>query len=224
MRRRPSEELLDSDMGSPAEVARSLQDLQFLNRYFGGVSTSRYLVKSACRGAEQPQFTLLDVAAGAGYVVDAVSTDLKRDGVDIQSIVLDRSTTHMPKAKARVAADAFALPFADDSFDFVHSCLFVHHLSPENVKAFLQEALRCARRAVLINDLIRSPIALGVALAGRAIYRSRLTRNDAPASVRQAFTGEELRSLLNVGRRRIQISKHFFYRMGVIVWKESASQ
>ena len=39
MRRTVTPELLDSDSGTPAEVAASLADLNFINRWFGGIAT-----------------------------------------------------------------------------------------------------------------------------------------------------------------------------------------
>ena len=106
------------------------------------------------------------------------------------------------------------LPFPDKSFDLVGCNLFIHHLGPEEVKAFAREALRVSRIALVINDLVRNPIHLALAYAGFPLYRSRLTRNDAPASVRQAYRPAELRELLQPLARQIDVSRHYLYRMG----------
>jgi ubiquinone/menaquinone biosynthesis C-methylase UbiE len=120
----------------------------------------------------------------------------------------------------KVAGDALALPFPDGSFDLISCCLFAHHLSPAELAVFVKEALRCARVALLINDLVRDPVHLAAAYAGRLIYRSRLTRNDAPASVRQAYTMQEMRDMLErSGAVRTEIERNYFYRMGAIAWK-----
>jgi hypothetical protein len=38
--------------------------------------------------------------------------------------------------------------------------------------------------------------------------------------VRQSYTPEEMRKMLqNVGATHIEITRHYFYRMGAIVWK-----
>ena len=91
-----------------------------------------------------------------------------------------------------MVGDAVALPFSNGSFDVVSCCLFAHHLSPPDLVSFAREASRVARTAVLINDLIRDPLHLALVYAGLPLYRSRLTRNDAPASVRQAYTVSEM--------------------------------
>jgi hypothetical protein len=57
-------------------------------------------------------------------------------------------------------------------------------------------------------------------LAGRAIYRSRLTRHDAPVSVRRAYTVDEMRGLLRqTTAAHADIDTFFLFRMGVIAWK-----
>jgi hypothetical protein len=74
---------------------------------------------------------------------------------------------------------------------------------------------------VLINDLIRHPLHLAMVYAGFVFYRSRLTRHDAPASVRRSYTTGEMRDLLaSTPAARVELSRHYLFRMGVIAWKE----
>jgi hypothetical protein len=75
---------------------------------------------------------------------------------------------------------------------------------------------------VLINDLIRHWLHLTLAFAGVPFYRSRITRHDAPASVKQAYTTEEIRELLlQSGSASVEIQTYYFFRMGVIAWKNA---
>jgi ubiquinone/menaquinone biosynthesis C-methylase UbiE len=223
MRRVPSRELLDDDLGTPLEIQDSLADLRFLNRRFGGIATTTRMVKRVAQASGQRCFSMLDVAAGTGEMPRFVRECVQRRGIDLRLTMLDRRATHLTHlgdGENHVVGDALALPFCEDSFDLITCCLFVHHLSPEEVKLFVDEALRCARVAVLINDLIRHPLHLAMACAGRLIYRSRITCNDAPASVRQAYTTREIREILERnGVAGMEITSHYFYRMGVIVWK-----
>ena len=222
MRRRPTLELLDSDSGTPEEVAQSLLDLRWFNRWFGGLSTSRSLIESVSRATGQKAFTILEVASGEGFVPQALQTRFEGSGVRLKVTLLDRVLTHLPKngSMPKLAGDAFHLPFRDSSFDLVSSSLFVHHLAPQEAIAFAEEALRVCRVAVLVHDLIRHPLHLALAYAGTPLYRSRITRNDAPASVRQAYTVEEMRSFFQSARAaRVEIERHFLFRMGVIAWK-----
>src|SRR5581483_6705695 len=143
--------------------------------------------------------SLLELAAGTGFVPLQAARDLRDEGINLDVTLLDRATTHLPQngSANKIAGDALSTPFADSSFDLVCCSLFVHHLLPEAVVQFAREALRICRVAVLVNDLVRHPLHLALAYAGAPLYRSRLTRNDAPASVKQAYTTKEMASFLS---------------------------
>jgi ubiquinone/menaquinone biosynthesis C-methylase UbiE len=113
-----------------------------------------------------------------------------------------------------------SMPFSDSVFDLVSCSLFLHHLSPEEAVQFARESLRVCRVAVLVNDLVRHPLHLALAYAGVPIYRSRITRNDAPASVKQAYTIDEMTEFFRTGgAAQVEAHRHFLFRMGVIAWK-----
>ena len=219
MKRQPSLELLDSDAGTEREISGNLRDLEMFNRWFGGVPGTERLVRRALSGWDRKDFSLLEVAAGTGYLPLKVRERLS-PRVNLQVTLLDRSRRHLNGHARAVTADALALPFPDRSFDLVSCNLFVHHLAPPEVQQFAREALRVSRIAFLINDLVRDALHLALAYAGFPLYRSRITRNDAPASVRQAYTPGELLALLQpLGAARLHSSRHYLYRMGIIGWK-----
>lgn len=220
MKRITTSELLDTDKGTPTEVASSLRDLDRINRWFGGIRATEHLVEHVARAIHQPSFSLLEVAAGSGCVLRTASARLRDRGLSLQVTSLDRVPAHMDRGGRAVGGDAVALPFRNDSFDVVSCNLFAHHLSPEELVCFVAEGVRVSRFAVLINDLVRHPLHLALVYAGMPLYRSRLTRYDAPASVRQAYTAEEMRTLLaGSTAARVEIHRHYLFRMGVIVWK-----
>lgn len=218
MQRRPSLELLDTDAGTPREVAASLRDLQMFNQFFGGTRTALALIRRVAAATQSRGLSLLEVAAGSGYVPHRLREDVA-PSLDLKITLLDRARTHLNGNGRAVAGDACSLPFADGAFDLVSCNLFAHHLMPHDLTRFACEALRVCRVALLINDLVRHPLHLALTYAGFPLYRSRITRNDAPASVRQAYTPDELMRLLEPVAARIEISRHYLFRMGVIAWK-----
>ncbi len=98
-----------------------------------------------------------------------------------------------------MVADALALPFQDGSFDVVSCSLFAHHLEPDDLSRFVNEALRVSRCAVLINDLIRHPLHVALVYAGFPLMRSYVSRVDGLASVRRAYVPDEVRQILSSG-------------------------
>jgi ubiquinone/menaquinone biosynthesis C-methylase UbiE len=221
MQRRPTAELLDDDLGTPAEIAQSLVDLRHINRWFGGTATTISMLERVAAQTGSTRLSLLEVASGAGDVPASARDQLRHRGVELSVTLLDRNPSHFNGNPAsHVAGDALLLPLADSSFDVVGCTLFAHHLSPEDLQKFVTEALRVCRQAVLINDLVRNPVHLGLVYLSLPLYRSRITHHDAPASVRQSYTLEEMRVMLRqTPAARVEIDSHFLFRMGVIAWK-----
>ena len=221
MRRQIIPELLDDDLGTPAEVAASLVDLRHINEWFGGARTTVTLLAQVAEASGSRELSLLEVGSGAGHVPTEARRRLRQQGRELRITLLDRMWSHLPTDGTQaVAGDALRLPFGEDAFDVVSCTLFAHHLEPVELRAFVGEALRVCRRAVLINDLIRSRMHLCLVYAGLPLFRSRLTWHDAPASVRRAYTCEEMAGILRgVPASEITVSRHYLYRMGVLVWK-----
>lgn len=215
-------ELLDDDLGSSEEVRDSLLDLRGINRNFGGFASFRHLIENVARRNQKNSLALLDVAGGAGDVVSHVSQELA-DRVHLRATILDRALSHMNGARenfTRVAGDALSLPFASGTFDVVSCNLFLHHLEPEQIAMFFNEALRVARLAVIASDIRRNRFHWIAAHAGKLNYRSRLTRHDAPVSIRRAYTIAEAREMAKDSKASsFLVEPHYFQRFGLILWK-----
>jgi hypothetical protein len=222
MQRVVTAEILDSPDCPPDQVAVSLRDLSRINRWFGGVSTTRCLIERVAASTGKKKICLLEVASGFGEVPKNAGQQLARKGITLDVTLLDRLHSHLLPGNHSVVADASTLPFGDGAFDLVSCSLFAHHLEAVELQRFAIEALRVSRHALLINDLIRHPLHLAAVYAGFAWMRCRVSRVDGVASVRRAYVPEEMRMMLSNGvrgARKVDISRHFLFRMGVIVWK-----
>jgi ubiquinone/menaquinone biosynthesis C-methylase UbiE len=217
-------ELLDSDAGTPQEVADSLDDLRMFNRWFGGARATTELLREVATRRGLKSISFLDVAGASGDIVMLASQALHRSGINLEAVLLDRAHTHLNGELPGVCGDALALPFPDSAFDVVGCALFLHHLEPEQIVAFANEALRVARHAFVVNDLVRNRLHWGFARLGSLIYKSRLTVHDSAASVCRAYTEDEMRSMLAQTRAaRVQIKRSYFFRMGAIAWKQPST-
>lgn len=226
MKRVVTQEILDSYTCPPREVEASLRDLSRINRWFGGVATTRKMIERVVAATGKKHFSLLEVAAGHGEVPKRAAQQLVQQGVTLDITLLDRDHSHLLPGNGSVVADALSLPFPNNSFDLVSSTLFAHHLEPADLKQFVSEALRVSRVAVLINDLIRHPLHLALVYAGWPLMRSHVSRVDGVASVRRAYVPQEVRQILasaslNGPAPLLEISPHYLFRMGVIVWKRA---
>ena len=220
MERINTQEILDSDACSAKETETSLRDLCRMNRWFGGVATTRGLIEQVANATGRKRFSMLEVASGFGEVPKIAARQLRNKGIALDVILLDRLRSHLIPGNHAVVADALELPFPDGAFDLVSSSLFAHHLEPAELSRFAGEGLRVSRCALLINDLIRHPVHLALVYAGFPLMRSRVSRRDGVASVRRAYEPREMREILSRGSaQNIEISTHYLFRMGVIAWK-----
>lgn len=222
LKRIPQHEVLDEDSLSPEAAVESLGDLRRVNRWFGGVNTTADLLRRAMLASGLRSATVLEVAAGDGYSIAHAAKRLKLEDLNIDPLCLDRRQVlaHAQCCERSVVGDALNLNFPSGSFDFVSCGLFIHHLAPAEVIAFVNSALKVARYAVLINDLRRSSLHLALVYLGFPIFRSPISRVDGVASVRQAYTPDELRDLITqTNASSTEIRSRYLFRMGVTAWK-----
>ena len=217
MRRKIARELMDEPVEDVDELAENLRDVAFANAHLGG---SAPVVRALRRlGAR----TVLDVGSGAGDVPLAIVRDGERRGVPVRVTCLDvsdqmlaiaRRATGAHPALEFVRGDGGSLPFADGAFDAVTCTLALHHFEPDAARALLREMRRVARVAPVVCDLRRSTVAFAGAWLWSRTSRNRLTRHDAPLSVRRAYTPHEALTLAReAGWSEPRLRREPFYRM-----------
>jgi SAM-dependent methyltransferase len=205
-------EILDGPLTDERELVGNLRDLRRTNRWLWGTSLSRRAVETLVgldgvdgrsdvslldvgTGSADIPLALLDAAERWGHRLAVVATD-SRSEVLAAAIRLDPALETRPGLVLRVA-DGASLPFPDRAFDVAHTSLVLHHLDPEDAVELLREVRRVARRGVVVNDLLRSRLnVIGAHVLAGISTRNRLTRNDAPLSVRRAYTRPEIDALL----------------------------
>jgi ubiquinone/menaquinone biosynthesis C-methylase UbiE len=202
------DELLDGPLDDPIALAANLRDLRRINRLFGGVELSRRAL-DVLVGDRTGLVTLLDVGTGAGDIPAALQIMEAPRGRHLRITALDSRPEVVAAALAGApwlasltgfrwaVGDGRYLSDADRSHDVVHASLVLHHLAPDDAVLLLREMGRVAAVGVIVNDLARGWMAwLGAWLLAHALTRSRLTRHDAPLSVRRAYRPAEVRALL----------------------------
>jgi ubiquinone/menaquinone biosynthesis C-methylase UbiE len=228
MERIQKQELLDCDHWPESEVACALCAIGRVNRLYGGNRMHKRLFQRVCSKFNSKKLQVLEVASGYADVLQAASLMLKKQNIALEISLLDRCAHHLPQMRnwhkdlnppALMTGDALAIPLADNSVDIVSCCLFLHHLSVDEARTFLREALRVSRVAVLINDVERKRVNYLLSQLQTLVDPSRLSRHDGPASVRQAYTYAEMQDLLQETRCKFELERGFLYRLGAIAWK-----
>jgi ubiquinone/menaquinone biosynthesis C-methylase UbiE len=208
---------MDEPVADAGELEANLRDIAFANARLGGTAP---VVRALSRlGAHR----VLDVGSGAGDVALALVRDGARRGVQVHVTCLDsseqmlaiaRRATASDPALSFVCADGGSLPYADAEFDVVTCTLALHHFDPDGARALLRELRRVARLSPVVCDLRRSPVAFAATWLWSRTSRNRLTRHDAPLSVRRAYTPDEALALAHdAGWRAPRVRREPFFRM-----------
>ena len=221
------EELLDAGAGTDEDVEANLLDLRRINRFLGGTGVVLRAFARSFDGKRADRVSLLDVGTGSADIPSEVSRWCKSRGIAATVAALDISERNIRVARTRlgvgadlnlVRADAARLPFAARSFDYVTASLFLHHFRDDDVVGLLSEFARVAKRAVIVNDLVRNLVPYYfIRLTGRFILTNWITRNDGPVSVLRGFTRDELSSLAKrAGLSNCRVEHEFPYRLSLV--------
>ncbi len=209
-------EILDGT--SDVMAAGSLRDLRSINRWLGGHLVTRW----AFRQIRHPQgrITVLDVGAASGDNGREIRAVWPRATV----ISLDLLRRNLEGASApRLVADAFQLPLAERSVDFVFCSLFLHHFTDEAVVRLLEGFRHVARYGVVVNDLERHWFAhKSTPVFGWLFGWNAVTLHDAPVSVQAGFTAKELRALAErAGISSARVRGHLPWFRLSMVWERA---
>ncbi len=211
MRRIDEPELLDEHDAPRADMERSLRDLRRINKYLGGRSIYRRLLKR--HGGAR---SIIDVGTGTSDLLEQL--DGFRVGVDFK---IEHLRYFRDASIHRVVGDALRLPFRDGAADVVTSAHFFHHFTPEQNAQILGESLRIARRGVVVNDTRRHilPLLFILLLCAIRVF-GRITRSDAPGSIRRGYTTAEVEAIVaRVNAARKQVVQAWPFRFGIMLWK-----
>mgnify|MGYP000970554521 CR=1 FL=1 len=225
--RRSSEAEIIDDMTIDASVMSGvLADLTVINRYLGGYRTSLdALARVLPRDARTAR--VLDVGAGGGDMARRLVAWGASRGIRVGVVAVDLSAAAARYAHERVGdrpgisvvqGSALALPFAPEAFDAVHCALFLHHFDDAAIADLVRAMVDASRYGVVVNDLHRHPLAYaGIWTLTRLLGATRIVQNDAPLSVRRAFTRDDLERLARATGLPFEVTWRWAFRYQLVI-------
>jgi SAM-dependent methyltransferase len=195
-------ELMDRPQPASEELARDLENLVSLNRWFGSHRLLRHFLHRWWRPGKT--YRVLDLCTGAGDLPRIMVDFARERGIGLQVVAVDANPATLEIARSRSAGygeinfvEANALTYGESGgFDMVHSSLSLHHFSDRDASRLLQRAALLTSRWVLISDLERSAFTTAaVWLLTELFYRDPMTQHDARVSAQRAFSFHEVRTL-----------------------------
>ena len=195
-------ELLDDPSANPAAVAESLRNIGRANRWFGGAAAVRFgLARTLGRVPAGTTLSLLDLGTGLGDLPRVAARWGAGRGIRVVPLGLELNRVAATLASEggvpTALACAGAPPIRDKSVDVVLVSQVAHHLTEASVIHLLQTCDRLARRAAIVADLRRSPIARPAFWCGaRLLGFDPVTVADGMTSIRRGFSRREMSALM----------------------------
>lgn len=211
-----AEEQMDADDLSPETYAAVVADLAKVNRLTLSARPTLSFIKRAARGRP---FRLLDVGFGHGDMLRAIA----RRFPEGELVGVDLNPRSEPAARAATSPD---LPIryvtgdyadlANQSWDLIVSSLVAHHMSHEQLVAFVAFMDRHARMGWLINDLHRHPLAhFGYPILARVMGWHQMVREDGTLSIARSYRPDEWPPILDEAGVSARVYRAFPYRLCV---------
>jgi len=200
-RRSYEPEWLDRERAEPEELRRILRDLaRFNGAMLGHAPVLRWLRDVVATASANRRLSLLDAGCGHGDLLRAIGRWARRHGVPItlrgidlnpRTVRIAQAATDPNDAVVFAAADVFRF-VPTEPIDLIVSSLLAHHLSDDEIVAFLVWMEQTAARGWLICDLQRHPVPYYViGLAGRLTPLHPVVFSDGQLSVCRALTRKE---------------------------------
>lgn len=217
-------ERMDVEPLDPPTTARILSALENVNGWLGGVHATVSVLKGfSKRWNAGERLRFIDWGTGSADIPRAIVRWCRARGFKAEVVGIDMNAPIVQYARdacrdypeiTLLETDAKDFPDPIEPFDYALSSLCLHHLSDAEVVQLLARSDRMASRGMIMNDLKRSARAWAwIWGLTRLLGAHPIVQNDAPLSVRNAFTKRELETLAqNAGLSYLRVRTHFGYR------------
>ncbi len=201
------------------EYADCLHKLGIIGTVLGG---DRATLK-AFAALPSPPGSILDVGCGGGSFTYKLAQRYPQAtvvGIEIDAAALGSAHRYQRPNLTFQLRQQPELAEPDKSFDVVTATLVCHHLTDEQLINFFRSAGRIARKAIIINDLHRHPLAYAAFACIAPLFNNRLIRYDGLISIQRSFTRKELVRILlaaDFSLQRFRITWHWAFRWIIVV-------
>ena len=215
------EEQMDSATLDPATYDRVLADLARVNAMTLAARPTLAFLDRALAGRRS--FRLLDVGFGHGDMLRRIARWAGKRGLDARLVGVDLNPKSAAIAAAATSAD-LSIEYRTGDYadvegplDLVISSLVAHHMSDDQLRAFLRFMETRSALGWMVNDLHRHGFAYtGYPLLARLLGVHRIVREDGQLSIARAFRPDEWRAILaDAGIDQARIVRRFPFRLCV---------
>ncbi len=227
--RSPEIEIMDDLNCHGNVVDQTLRELDFINQWLGGNTVTLQPLKEIVKASSPDQpLTIVDLGCGSGEMLKLIAKQKSFEKYSLNLIGIDANPNIIVFAKQHTSDTAgitvttsniFSAEFKSQSFDIVLATLFLHHFSEKELVSLLKILKGNTRKAIIINDLNRHPLAYySIKVLTSLFSRSAMVRYDAPLSVARGFRKNELITILEkAGISNYRLSWRWAFRWQLVI-------
>ena len=195
-----AEELMDADDLAPETYAHVVHDLAQVNT----LTLARQPTLAFLEDIEAPQMRILDVGFGDGDMLRAIHRWTERKGISVELVGIDLNPRSAAAAREATPPDMRIewrtgdyADCAGEGWDVVISSLVAHHMTQDQLIAFLRFMDREANGGWFVNDLHRHGFAwLGFPLLATIMRWHPIVRHDGQLSIARSYRPAEWSPIL----------------------------
>ena len=187
-------ELLDNpEKYSNAVMAETYQEINFINKYLLGDYFILQDVWKLAKHIDRKQVTILDLGCGNGDLLIKLQAHLRTKNITMIGVGFDPYLSltggrSLPDNSIYLYDD-WGLLVRSHHIDISVTSLTLHHLYGDELKQALDRLIETPNCGFVISDLMRNKLAYRIIKVLTQIFsKSELVKNDAPLSVRRAFS------------------------------------
>ena len=196
------DEQMDDPALDPATYAAVIGDLAQVNALLMTARPTKRFLRRALAGRRA--FRLLDVGFGQGDMLRRIAVWARRRKIAAELVGIDLNPRSLPAAEAEtprcMPIEYRTGDYADtagEGWDFVISSSVTHHMTDDQLHAFLRFMEAEARIGWMINDIHRHALAYhGFPILARAMGWHRMVREDGRLSIQRSFRAGEWREII----------------------------
>lgn len=216
-----AEEQMDADDLSAEAYAAVIGDLARVNRLTMSSRATLSFLKRATRDGWP--FRLLDVGFGHGDMLRTIARWARRRGLACELVGVDLNPRSEPAARAatppelpiRYVTGDFA-DLAGERWDLIVSSLVAHHMTHDQLVAFLRFMDAHATRGWLVNDLHRHRLAhLGFPVLATVMRWHPMVKADGTLSIARSYRPAEWPPILAQAGVAARVYRSFPFRLCV---------
>ena len=197
-------EIMDNFDLQGSELARTLSDLDTINKWLGGNKITLDAVKSLIKKrAKTKQIHIADIGCGNGALLREIAVWGRKNGYNLIFTGIDANlhaveigkklSLNYPEIRF-LALDIFSEDFKKFKCDLFLCTLTLHHFKDTEILKLIKQLNRQSNLGIVINDLHRSKIAYRLFQVFCAVFiNNEIARKDGLVSILRGFKKEELR-------------------------------